>query len=135
MAKYRGHGQRVLLVEDEESVNHLVHTALSQNGYTVTAVATAREARARFDESSGQFDMIFSDAVLPDGNGLQLLDSFLTTNPALRALLSSGYTDKNSLVEMARHRRISFLPKPYSLPELFQTVAEVMDDQSTHLLD
>ncbi len=135
VAKYRGQGQRVLLVEDEESVNHLVHTALSQNGYTVTAVATAREARARFDESSGQFDMIFSDAVLPDGNGLQLLDSFLTTNPGLRALLSSGYTDKSSLVEMARHRRISFLPKPYSLPELFQTVAEVMNDQSMHLLD
>ena len=135
VAKYRGQGQRVLLVEDEEAVNHLVRTALAQNGYTVTAAANAKEARARFDESSGQFDMIFSDAVLPDGNGLQLLDSFLTTNPALRALLSSGYTDKNSLLEMARHRRISFLPKPYSLPELFQTVAEVMEDQGTHLLD
>ena len=135
VAKYRGQGQRVLLVEDEEAVNHLVRTALAQNGYTVTAAATAKEARARFDESSGQFDMIFSDAVLPDGNGLQLLDSFLTTNPGLRALLSSGYTDKNSLLEMARHRRISFLPKPYSLPELFQTVAEVMENQGTHLLD
>ena len=134
-AKFRGHGQRVLLVEDEESVNHLVRTALSQNGYTVTSAANAKEARARFDESSGQFEMIFSDAVLPDGNGLQLLDSFLTTNPGLRALLSSGYTDKGSLVEMARNRRISFLPKPYSLPELFQTVAEVMENQSTHLLD
>jgi hypothetical protein len=36
---------------------------------------------------------------------------------------------------MARHRRISFLPKPYSLPVLFQTVAEVMEDQNAHLLD
>ncbi len=135
VAKYRGRGQRVLLVEDEEAVNHLVRTALAQNGYTVTAAANAKEARARFDESSGQFDMIFSDAVLPDGNGLQLLDAFLTSNPSLRALLSSGYTDKNSLLEMARHRRISFLPKPYSLPELFQTVAEVMADQGSHLLD
>jgi PAS domain S-box-containing protein len=133
--RYRGRGQRVLLVEDEESVNHLVRTALSQNGYVVTAAATAKEARARFDESSGQFEMIFSDAVLPDGNGLQLLDGFLTTNPKLRALLSSGYTDKNSLVELARHRRISFLPKPYSLPVLYQTVAEVMQDQNAHLLD
>ena len=69
------------------------------------------------------------------GNGLQLLDSFLTRNPDVRALLSSGYTDKNSLLEMARHRRISFLPKPYSLPVLYQTVAEVMEDQNAHLLD
>lgn len=132
---FRGHGERVLLVEDEEAVNHLVRTALSQNGYQVTAAATVKEAQALFDASSGQFEMIFSDAVLPDGNGLQLLDTFLTRNPGLRALLSSGYTDKNSLLEMARHRRISFLPKPYSLPVLFQTVAEVMKDQNAHLLD
>lgn len=130
-----GHGERVLLVEDEEAVNHLVRTALSQNGYVVTAAATVKEAKALFDKSSGEFDMIFSDAVLPDGNGLQLLDTFLTRNPGLRALLSSGYTDKNSLLEMARNRRISFLPKPYSLPVLFQTVAEVMKDQNAHLLD
>jgi PAS domain S-box-containing protein len=134
-AHFRGQGQRVLLVEDEEAVNHLVRTALTQNGYVVTSAANVREARALFDESSGQFEMIFSDAVLPDGNGLQLLDTFLTRNPALRALLSSGYTDKTSLMEMARHRRISFLPKPYSLPVLFQTVAEVMEDQNAHLLD
>ncbi|HWB04485.1 MAG TPA: response regulator [Verrucomicrobiales bacterium] len=132
---FRGSGQRVLLVEDEEAVNHLVRTALTQNGYVVTSAATVKEARALFDESSGQFEMIFSDAVLPDGNGLQLLDVFLTSNPGLRALLSSGYTDKTSLLEMARHRRISFLPKPYSLPVLFQTVAEVMEDQNAHLLD
>ncbi|HEX2747079.1 MAG TPA: response regulator [Verrucomicrobiales bacterium] len=132
---FRGQGQRVLLVEDEEAVNHLVRTALTQNGYVVTSAATVSEARALFDESSGQFEMIFSDAVLPDGNGLQLLDTFLTRNPGLRALLSSGYTDKTSLLEMARHRRISFLPKPYSLPVLFQTVAEVMEDQNAHLLD
>jgi PAS domain S-box-containing protein len=132
---FRGQGQRVLLVEDEEAVNHLVRTALTQNGYVVTSAATVKEARALFDEFSGEFEMIFSDAVLPDGNGLQLLDTFLTSNPKLRALLSSGYTDKNSLLEMARHRRISFLPKPYSLPVLFQTVAEVMEDQSAHLLD
>ena len=82
----------------------------------------------------GPYDVQMPDW-LPDGNGLQLLDTFLTSNPGLRALLSSGYTDKTSLLEMARHRRISFLPKPYSLPVLFQTVAEVMEDQNAHLLD
>jgi two-component system, cell cycle sensor histidine kinase and response regulator CckA len=134
-AQFRGQGQRVLLIEDEEAVNNLVRTALSQNGYNVTTAATAKEARARFDEGGGAFDMIFSDAVLPDGNGLQLVDAFLTRNPAIRALVSSGYTDKNSLLDMARTRRISFLPKPYSLPDLFQTVAEVMENPCAPLLE
>ncbi len=131
---YRGRGQRVLLVEDEEAVSRLVRTALSQNGYVVTTAHNATEAVERFREAQGQFEMVFSDVVLPDGNGLQLLDTFLTTNPHMRALLSSGYTDKTSLLQMARQRKISFLPKPYSLNALFQTVAEVMADQNTHLL-
>ncbi len=133
--RFRGHGERVLLIEDEEAVNQLVRTALSQNGYKVTSAATAKEARARFDESNGAFEMVLSDAVLPDGNGLQLVDAFLRVNPAIRALVSSGYTDKHSLLEMARTRRVSFLPKPYSLPELFQTVAEVLVNPAAHLLE
>lgn len=134
-ALFRGHGQRVLLIEDEEAVSNLVRTALTQNGYAVTSAATAKEARACFEEGRGQFDMVFSDAVLPDGNGLQLVDAFLTVNPGIRALVSSGYTDKNYLLELARNRRISFLPKPYSLPDLFKTVAEVMEDPAAHLLE
>ncbi len=130
----RGAGQRVLLVEDEAAVNRLVRTALTQNGYTVTTAFCVKEALAQFEEAAGNFDMIFSDAVLPDGNGVQLLDIFLSRNPALRALLSSGYTDRDSLMQMARQRRISFLPKPYTLPTLFRTVADVMKDQNTHLL-
>ena len=130
----RGSGQRVLLVEDEESVNRLVRTALTQNGYTVTTAFCVKEALTKFDSVEGDFDMIFSDAVLPDGNGVQLLDIFLSRNPSLRALLSSGYTDRESLMQMARQRRISFLPKPYSLPTLFRTVADVMEDQNSHLL-
>ncbi len=130
----RGNGQRVLLVEDEESVNRLVRTALTQNGYTVTTAFCVREALDQFEKAGGDFDMIFSDAVLPDGNGVQLLDIFLSRNPALRALLSSGYTDRDSLMQMARQRRISFLPKPYTLPTLFSTVSDVMEDQNSHLL-
>lgn len=133
-AARRGTGQRVLLVEDEESVNRLVRTALTQNGYTVTTAFCVREALERFDSVEGNFDMIFSDAVLPDGNGVQLLDIFLSKNPSLRALLSSGYTDRDPLMQMARQCRISFLPKPYTLLTLFRTVADVMEDQNSHLL-
>lgn len=131
---YRGSGQRVLLVEDEEAVNRLVRTALSQNGYNVTSANCIREAREKFTLQRGEFEMIFSDAVLPDGNGVDLISELKHSNPRLRVLLSSGYTDKHHLMEMARQQEISFLPKPYSLPHLFQTVAEVMQDQRSHML-
>lgn len=130
----KGTGQRVLLVEDEEAVNRLVRTALSGNGYQVTSANCVRDAVEKFDANAGQFDMIFSDAVLPDGNGVDLISVFRDRNPSLRVLLSSGYTDRSHLMETARQHQISFLPKPYTLPKLFQTVAEVMQDQRSHML-
>ena len=131
---YKGSGQRVLLVEDEEAVNRLVRTALGQNGYQVTAANCICEAREKFIQHRGDFDMIFSDAVLPDGNGVDLISELKRSNPRLRVLLSSGYTDKHHLMETARLQEISFLPKPYNLSVLFQTVAEVMLDQRSHML-
>jgi PAS domain S-box-containing protein len=131
---HRGIGQHVLLVEDEESVNRLVRTALSQNGYLVTSANCVQDAVQKFQSGSGRFDMIFSDAVLPDGNGVELIAAFRHQNPALRVILSSGYTDRHQLMELAKQQQISFLAKPYSLPKLFQTVAEVMEDQRSHML-
>jgi two-component system cell cycle sensor histidine kinase/response regulator CckA len=131
---FRGRGEKVLLVEDEEAVNRLVRTALTQNGYLVTEAHSVSDAMTKFQQGSGRFDMVFSDAVLPDGNGVDLISIFRRQNPSLRVLLSSGYTDRSHLMEMAKQQQISFLPKPYSLPRLFQTVAEVMQDQRNHVL-
>ena len=72
--------------------------------------------------------MFFTDAVLPDGNGVELLDDLLNRRPGTPALLSSGYTDKNSLIGLAKEKNITFLQKPYPLPELFQTVREVIEE-------
>ncbi len=134
MGAFKGRGQHVLLVEDEESVNRLVRTALTQNGYTVTTAFCVKEAVEKFQANMGNFEMIFSDAVLPDGNGVELIAAFRNQKPALRVILSSGYTDRHQLMELARQQQISFLAKPYSLPKLFQTVAEVLEDQTSHML-
>ncbi len=126
----RGAGQRLLLIEDEEAVNRFVTTALSQHGYEVIPAKSVGEAWSVFESEDGRFDMIFSDAVLPDGNGVDLIDRVLACKPGLPALLSSGYTDKDGLLRLAAEREISFLQKPYSLPELLHTVDGVL--KGTH---
>jgi two-component system cell cycle sensor histidine kinase/response regulator CckA len=124
--KFRGKGQRILLVEDELGVAKFVSEALRQNGYVVTIASSLREARGLFAEHQGEFEMIFSDAVLPDGNGIELLEALLSAHPEIKGILSSGYTDKHNVNEMLRHRAIEFLQKPYSLPILVSTVGEMM---------
>ncbi|MEZ5300390.1 MAG: ATP-binding protein [Verrucomicrobiales bacterium] len=125
-AETRGSGERILLVEDEESVIRFVARALKQHGYEVIEAMCVRDALDTFAEHGGRFDLVFSDAVLPDGNGVALLDQFLKERPDLPVVLSSGYTDKRSLLELAKERDIRFLQKPYALPLLFQTVRDAL---------
>ena len=122
----RGDGQHILLVEDEEGVSRFVSIALRNHGYEVTTAANVRDARSAYEESGESFDMIFSDAVLPDGNGVQLLDEILEKRPGTRALLSSGYTDKHNVIKLLQQKTIAFLQKPYSLPQLLTTVHRVI---------
>ncbi len=131
----RGRGEKILLVEDEIAVIQFVSQALKQNGYEIVKATCFRDAVNAFDEHRGEFDLIFTDAVLPDGNGVDLLDRFLTAKPDARALLSSGYTDKDSLLELAKAKDITFLQKPYALPVLFKTVRQVIDQEARAVLN
>ena len=133
-ADLNGRGEIILLIEDEEGVIKFVSSALRSRGYKVIQAMNYKEALERFEESAGEFDLVFSDAVLPDGNGVDLLDKFINEKPATRALLSSGYTDKTVLMQKVKEKEISFLQKPYSLPQLYRTVREVIDDHQSHLL-
>ncbi len=131
----RGHGQRILLVEDEEAVQKFVSQALTQHGYHVRTASCVAEAWRTFQAGQDQFDMVFSDAVLPDGNGIELIGRLLGSRPAMRALLSSGYTDKNAVIELSTRQEISFLQKPYSLPDLLRKVSDVLQQKYDGVLN
>ncbi|MFT5106830.1 MAG: two-component system cell cycle sensor histidine kinase/response regulator CckA [Pseudoalteromonas tetraodonis] len=127
---FTGSGQRILLVEDEPGVRHFVSEALQQNGYDIIEAGSIREANEVFGKYEGQFDLIFSDAVLPDGNGINMLEKILEKFPDMRALLSSGYTDKHNLLGMLEGHNVHFLQKPYPLPTLIETVGEILQDEA-----
>jgi two-component system cell cycle sensor histidine kinase/response regulator CckA len=130
-----GKGERILLIEDEEAVNRFVTTALSTHGYEVLSAPNVRDAWDVFERENGRFDMVFSDAVLPDGNGVELIGRVLETRPTMRTLLSSGHTDKEALLRLAVDRDISFLQKPYSLPDLLRVVDDVLHGTNEAVLD
>jgi two-component system cell cycle sensor histidine kinase/response regulator CckA len=125
---FAGHGQSILLVEDEPGVRNFVSEALKKNGYVVIPAGSIREADQLFTQHNGNFDLIFSDAVLPDGNGIDMLKKILTAQPDMPALLSSGYTDKQNLLGMLEHYHVHFLQKPYPLPKLIETVGEILQE-------
>jgi PAS domain S-box-containing protein len=121
-----GHGERILLVEDEGVVRELAEKMLARNGYSVTVAADAEEATAIFKNQQGNFDLVFSDVILPKENGVALVDHLLEEKPGLKVLLASGYSDIGGQ-QAIQDRGYPFLQKPYQLQTLLAQLRELLD--------
>ncbi len=114
---------RVLLVEDEEVVRNFAARALKRQGYKVLEAASGIEALEVMDKNKGKIDIVVSDVVMPEMDGPTLLKELRKKNPSLKIIFVSGYPNdafKASLGE----EEFSFLPKPFSLPQLAAKVKE-----------
>jgi len=123
-------GKRVLLIEDDERVRSVAGDALRESGYTVIEAGCGATAMELFRAETDGFDLIFSDVVLPDTNGVDLVEKIIGERPAQKVLLTSGYVDDKSHWEVISERGYRFLQKPYSLADLFDAVASAINDEA-----
>ncbi len=124
----RGSGERILLVEDQEDVRKFVKNALTGFDYSVYEANDIRSAIKLFETEKGDFDLLLSDVVLPDGRGIHLADSLLERKPGLKIILSSGYAEQKFQFRLIQEKHYNFLPKPYTLNSLLEIVRRVLDD-------
>jgi len=122
----KGQGERVLLVEDDRSVSEFAVRVLMENGYEVLEASNSEHALILFQQEDGNVELVFSDVVLPDKNGVQLVEHLLSLDSDLRILLCSGHGDEKSQRPAIEERGFRFLQKPYSMGELLQAVKEAI---------
>ena len=117
-----GHGETVLLVEDETGVLQMASEALQFLGYSVIAVASPNAALAAVERHSGAIDLLLSDIVMPEMNGAELADRIAALQPGVRRLFFSGYPADvvQQRVHVAADAR--YLQKPFSLQSLAMEV-------------
>src|SRR4028118_1705220 len=109
---------KILVVEDEPMVRKLVSSQLESLGYEVTAVASGAEALKQLAlDDSFNFDLLFTDAVMPEGvSGIELARRVRRAfGSDLKVLLTSGYP-REALEEADQlNADLPLLPKPYGL--------------------
>jgi len=124
---YQGKGERILLVEDDDGIREFAKRVLFESGYVGFEAANAEEALNIFKRENGNFHLIFSDVVLPEKSGIQLVEQLLSRTPELKVLLTSGYTDQKSQWSVIREKGYRFIQKPYALTDLLRVVREVIE--------
>ena len=117
----------ILVVEDNPDVADVTATLLEQIGYRVLRAGSAADALETIKRGD-LIDLVFSDIVMPNGmNGIHLAQEVSEHYPAIRVLLTTGYSD----VAAAGETRFPILRKPFELPTLEQAIRKVMDGQPT----
>jgi CheY-like chemotaxis protein len=120
-----GNNETILLVEDEQLVRNLVYNVLNEQGYKVLVAENGREALALANSTQG-IDLLLSDIIMPDMNGLEVARRIQEGHPALKVLYMSGYTDKGIIEHRFTDPNFNFLQKPFNPGLLLNKVQEVM---------
>jgi two-component system cell cycle sensor histidine kinase/response regulator CckA len=124
-ADHTGQGT-ILLVEDEDPVRAVNSRALSARGYTVLEAASGLEALAIVRENAQPIDLVVSDVVMPEMDGPTLLREVRKHQPDLKVIFVSGYAEDAFRKNLPEGETFNFLPKPFSLKQLVETVKKTM---------
>ncbi len=120
--------ETILVVEDEAHLRLGICLALRALGYRVHEAEDAVQALARWQELGPEIDLLLTDMVMPEGlTGLELGEQLRRLKPELRVIISSGYSDEIVRSGGLHQPGIFFLPKPYRIPVLAQTVRTCLD--------
>ncbi|MCW8859561.1 MAG: ATP-binding protein [Deltaproteobacteria bacterium] len=116
---------QLLLVEDDDMVREITKAMLADIGHKVTVTKSPLEAIALFESNPG-FDLVLTDVVMPDLNGLEMANRLKEIEPKLKVLFMSGYTQNIIANHGILKEGINLLQKPFSSSVLANKIDEIM---------
>jgi hypothetical protein len=121
--------ETLLLVEDEPAVRHLACAVLEAQGYHVLRANNGQDGlHTARDHKGSPIQLVITDVIMPLMGGKVMAEWLKTSNPNLKILFTSGYTDDAITNNGALHAGVEFLPKPYTPATLARKVREMLDD-------
>ena len=119
--------ETVLLVEDEASVRVLAETVLKKLGYRVLVADSGMTALEIWKERQNSIDVLLTDVIMPHMSGGDLAHKLRETNPRLKVLFMSGYTDDMLASQGVLARGTQLLAKPFTAEALGRKLRDVLD--------
>ncbi len=115
---------KILVVDDDPAICMVVSEALKRQGHIVRTVGSIAERRAALPGFAP--DILVTDVMLPDGDGLEDVDALIAADPRLKVIILSAQNTLNTAVRATGQGAFEYLPKPFDLNELTRAVAEAL---------
>jgi two-component system phosphate regulon response regulator OmpR len=125
----RGESHHILVVDDDRRIRQLLQSYLVENGYRVTAAASAAEARER--RRGMAFDLIVLDIMMPGENGLALIESLRQGADSIPVLMLSALADPSDRIAGLTAGSDDYLSKPFEPRELLLRIGNLLKRSAT----
>ncbi len=114
----------VLVADDDRSIRTVLTQALGRSGYQVRCTGNAATLWRWVEDGEG--DLVITDVVMPDENGLDLIPRIKRLRPELRVVVMSAQSTLMTAVKAAQRGAFEYLPKPFDLKELLAVVGRAL---------
>jgi PAS domain S-box-containing protein len=122
-----GHAETLLLVEDDASILKLAEKMLNKLGYNVLTAGTPKEALRRSEGFTGEIDLLVTDIIMPEMNGLELANRMVSRFPKIKHLFMTGYTADVIAQSGLSAEGVPLIQKPFTKSELAKIVRRLLD--------
>lgn len=115
----------VLVADDDRTIRTVLTQALTRAGCKVHATSSLMTLLRWVEEGKG--DLVISDVIMPDGNGLEALPQIAKLRPGLPVIVISAQNTIMTAIQAAEAEAFDYLPKPFDLPDLMKRSAKALD--------
>ena len=130
-APSRGHGELLLLVDDEEAIRDSFRGVLIAHGYTVIVAMDGVEGTSRYALAMKEIQLVITDLDMPNMDGVTMIRVLKQMNPKAKIIVSSGLLQRNRMApsratELKALGVVAFLDKPYTATDLLQAIHKAL---------
>lgn len=122
----KGHGELILVVDDEAAIRQITRATLEGQGYSVLTASDGTEAISIYAQNRERIRAIIMDMVMPYLDGATAIRALKRLNPDVRVIATTGFKAPDPAAELAEASVAFILPKPYTAEKLLQMLPEVL---------
>ena len=122
-----GHGQKILVVDDEQAINSFLKELLEARGYKVKSFSNPLEALDELSVHALDFELVITDQTMPELSGLDLAEAILAIRSDMPIILCTGNSQYINQANTQAAGINTFLKKPFTTKELLDAISNCLN--------